>query len=172
MENKGEWVKKIFAGFVIASAVVYVFFLYHMLFRLPGRQMVITSESMLENYNYWNSVNLIPFKTIAEYITTIADGSIRGHAIRNLGGNLLLLFPIGFYLPFFVQKMSKFWLYSVAVAAGIIAIEIVQVLTRREVLMLTILSSTLSAHLQDSCFSQSRLSALFSIFGVGRRLLS
>jgi glycopeptide antibiotics resistance protein len=97
-----------------------------MLFTLPGRGMVILSEHMLENYNYWNSINLIPFKTIIEYATAIFEGNIRGHAIRNLFGNLFLFFPAGFYLPFFIQKTSKLKIYSIAIAAFIVAIEIIQ----------------------------------------------
>jgi hypothetical protein len=84
--------QKVFTGFVIASFFVYIYVLYYMLFRLLGRQMVIMPEGMLDNYNYWNSVNLVPFKTITQYITAAVGGSIRGHAIRNLGGNLLLMF--------------------------------------------------------------------------------
>jgi glycopeptide antibiotics resistance protein len=121
--------KRIFTGLAIVSAVVYVFFLYYMLFRLPGRQMVIMSEAMLDDYNYWNSVNLIPFTTISEYVTSAIDGNIRGHAIRNLAGNLFLLFPLGFYLPFFARKINKLWLYSIVIAAGIITVEAVQILT-------------------------------------------
>jgi len=101
-----------------------------MLFHLAGREMVIMSEQMLDNYNYWNSVNLIPFKTIGEYIKAVIDGGIRGHAIRNLFGNLLLLFPAGLYLPFFVQKTRRIGLYSLVVTASIIAIEIVQLATK------------------------------------------
>lgn len=97
---------------------------------MVGREMVIMSENMLENFNYWNSVNSIPFKTIAEYAAAIADGSIRGHAIRNLVGNLFLFFPAGFYFPFFVQKTSKIKIYCIIMAAVIIIIEIVQLVTK------------------------------------------
>ena len=92
--------------------------------------MVIMSEHMLNNYNYWNSINLIPFKTIAEYLAAVVDGSSRGHAIRNLGGNLFLLFPLGFYLPFFVPKTRKLKIYGIVTAVSIIAVEIVQILTK------------------------------------------
>ena len=122
--------KKVFTGFIIASAVVYAFVLYYMLFRLVGREMVVVSDEMLKNFNYWNSINFIPFKTIVEYITTIIDGGIRGHALRNLFGNLLLLFPAGLYLPFFVQRTRKIGIYSLVVAASIIVIEIIQLATK------------------------------------------
>jgi len=44
--------KKAVTAVTIVTAVMYSFVLYYMLFRLVGRQMVITSEHMLENYNY------------------------------------------------------------------------------------------------------------------------
>ena len=122
--------KKIFNGFVIATVCIYIFVLYYMLFRLAGREMVVMSENMLDNFNYWNSVNLIPFKTVAEYITASFDGSIREHALRNLFGNLFLFFPVGFYFPFFVLKMINIKNYCIASALSIIVIEIVQLATR------------------------------------------
>jgi hypothetical protein len=67
--------KKTFSGFIIVSAGIYIFLLYFMLFVGFGRGMVIMSEGMLDNFNYMNSVNLIPFKTITQYISAIADGS-------------------------------------------------------------------------------------------------
>jgi len=120
---------KTFTGLVIASFLAYGFILYFMLFNLPGRSMVIMSEGMMENYNYWNSINLIPFKTILGYITDIGDASIRGHAVRNLCGNLVLLFPMGFYLPFLVSKLRSIKPYIIVVAAFIIIIETAQILT-------------------------------------------
>jgi glycopeptide antibiotics resistance protein len=100
-----------------------------MLFRLASREMVIMSEHMLDNYNYWNSINLTPFKTIIQYVAAVADGNIRGHAIRNLGGNLFLLFPFGFYLPFFVRKLTGLKAYAIIVVAFIIIIEAAQLVT-------------------------------------------
>jgi len=122
--------KRVFSGFIIASACIYIFALYYLLFAGPGRAMVILTEGMLDNFNYWNSVNLIPFKTIKGYITAIAEGSISGHAIRNLCGNLFLLFPVGFYLPFFAQKMRRIGIYCIVAAAVIIVIEMVQLATK------------------------------------------
>lgn len=121
--------KKVFTGFVIGSAILYAFVLYYVLFRLAGREMVVVSEDMLDNYNYWNAINLIPFKTIGEYIAAIMDGNMVGHAIRNLVGNLFLLFPLGFYLPFFARKMTSAKMYAAIVAIFIIIVEVVQLVT-------------------------------------------
>ena len=122
--------KKVFNGFIIVSAIIYFFVLYYMLFRLAGREMVIVSEHMLDNYNYWNSVNLIPFRTIFEYVAAAIDGSATGHAMRNLLGNLFLFFPAGFYIPFFVKKADRIRTFGIIMAAVIIAIEVVQLATK------------------------------------------
>ena len=108
---------------------MYLFGLYYVLFGGANREMVVVSESMLEGYNYWNSVNLVPFKTISEYLAALTNGSVRGHAIRNLLGNLLLLFPMGFYLPFFARKTEKTRLYCITLAAVILVVELVQLAT-------------------------------------------
>lgn len=121
--------KKLFSGLVIASAVLYCFALYYILFRLLGREMVVMSEDMLDNYNYWNAVNIVPFKTIASYVIAIIDGDARGHGIRNLAGNLILLFPLGFYLPFFLKKATSTKFYVVIVAVLIVIIEVAQLVT-------------------------------------------
>ena len=122
--------KKIFTGLVIASAIIYIVILCQVLFRGFGRavEMVMMSEDM--KYNYFNSINLVPFKTIIEYVTGYIDGSMRGNAIRNLVGNLLLLFPLGFYLPFFMKKLSSVKIYSAVVAVFIIIIEVTQLITK------------------------------------------
>ena len=65
-----------------------------------------------------------------EYITAVADGSIRGHAIRNLLGNLLLFFPMRFYIPFFLKKTGKIGIYSIIMATVIIVVEIIQLATQ------------------------------------------
>ena len=122
--------RKVLSAFVVVSAGIYIFILYYMLFAGSGREMVVVSESMLDNFNYWNSVNLVPFKTIMEYIEALVDGSIRGHAIRNLLGNLFLLFPMGFYVPFFVKKMRKIGRYCMMIAIMVMVIEIVQIATK------------------------------------------
>lgn len=121
--------KKVFTGLAAASAVLYAIALYYVLFRMVGREMVILSDDMMEHYNYWNAVNFVPFKTISGFAAAIIDGNARGHAIRNLAGNLVLLFPLGFYLPFFWRKAASAKVYLPVVALFIIIIEVVQLAT-------------------------------------------
>ena len=122
--------KKVFSSFIVFSIAIYIFALYYILFASSGREMVVVSESMLDDFNYWNSINLVPFKTIVGYVIAIFDGNMVGHAIRNLFGNLFLFFPMGFYIPFFVKKTETIGIYSIIMAATIIVIEVVQLVTK------------------------------------------
>lgn len=113
--------KKIATGLAIITAILYVALIYRMLFVGFGRENVLLSEDMQLQYSY----NLVPFKTIGEYANILG----RGHASMNLLGNVLLLFPMGFYLPFFAEKMRKAKVFLPVVALLIIAIEGAQLLT-------------------------------------------
>ncbi len=50
------FIKKAFSGLVVLSALVYIVVVYYILFRLAGREMVVMSEHMLDNYNYGKAV--------------------------------------------------------------------------------------------------------------------
>ena len=117
--------KKIFTGLAILSAVIYAYCLFRLLFRGFYGVGMMLSEDLIIRQGY----NLIPFKTISEYITGYADGSMRGVAFRNLAGNFFLLAPLGFYLPFFIEKMKKAMPYMLTVATTIVVIEVVQLAT-------------------------------------------
>lgn len=51
--------------------------------------------------------NFIPFKTIGNYVVSLVNGAIPVSVIvKNLAGNVLLLFPLGFLLPLQFRKLS------------------------------------------------------------------
>ncbi|MDR2895193.1 MAG: VanZ family protein [Propionibacteriaceae bacterium] len=122
--------KKAFSAVVVVGSIIYAGLLYYMLFRLPGRGMVVASESMLEHYNYWNSVNVVPFRTITQDLAAATETATRGHAIRNLAGNLFLLVPLGFILPFFWRQMRRITPYCLVVTVFIVAVEVAQLIGR------------------------------------------
>lgn len=113
--------KKIFTALVIVSALIYISLSVWLLFFGPGRVNVAAFEGMQMNRAY----NLVPFRTILEYIMDFGSG----HAKRNLIGNLLLLFPMGFYIPFFSSNAVKLLPYMLTVALLIVAIEVTQFIT-------------------------------------------
>lgn len=83
--NKRERIKSVFLYGVF---ICYLFFLIKML--LLSR----TSHSGPR------SINLIPFYSIAEYISGNTD-NLKRFAFSNLVGNIILFIPLGMYLPFF-----------------------------------------------------------------------
>jgi glycopeptide antibiotics resistance protein len=121
--------KKILTNTALATLMLYGCILYYVLFNLPGRAMITMSDSMRANNNYSNHINLIPFKTIFAYIKVIGNASTRGRAIWNLAGNLALLLPLGFFFPFFIDRLKNIKPYLMVVTAFIIIIETTQILT-------------------------------------------
>lgn len=118
-------IKKIFTSVVIVSFIFYGYVLCRLLFRGFYGVSMMFSEHLMIRQGY----NLVPFKTIAEYITAFLDGRMRGVAFRNLAGNLFLLTPLGFYMPFFAKKTKKVISYMVVIAVLIVTIEVVQLAT-------------------------------------------
>lgn len=77
-------------------------------------------------------MNLIPFKTIAEYISAIFTGSMNlDIPIKNLVGNLLMFAPMGIFLPVLFAKIKSWKKYCTVVVAILLGIEVIQFLTKR-----------------------------------------
>ena len=97
----------------VIFAISFVFYLLLLVSILYLRPNFIHHWSYIEYIKH--SINIIPFKNISRYIIAIFTGSMNLSApITNLGGNLILLFPMGFYLPFFIKKIKKVsqWMFS------------------------------------------------------------
>jgi len=98
--NMGRILKFLVCGsFAIYSMVViYIVFFWH-------RRGIWSNMSMIQYALF--QMNLVPFKTISGYVKAIFDGSMNlSIPIKNLGGNLFMFFPLGIYLPLFVEKMN------------------------------------------------------------------
>lgn len=77
-------------------------------------------------------MNIIPFKTITEYISAIFTGSMNlDIPIKNLLGNLILFLPMGIYLPLFFKKSRKFLSFFIMMIIILLAVEIIQLFTGR-----------------------------------------
>ena len=94
--------------------------------------------------DYWQQVNsgwnLKPFQTVRSfldillrkdyYLEKFGFASVYAyqarHAVINLGGNVGMFIPLGFFLPAVFSKLRKIW-KTLAVSAGIIcAVEVLQ----------------------------------------------
>lgn len=75
--------------------------------------------------------NLTPLKTIRLYCHAFRSGGValRNLAIINLGGNVLMFIPLGFFLPRVFPKIKGLSALLLTTAAVIISVELIQLLT-------------------------------------------
>lgn len=108
---------------VYGFALVYILFL--------SRSGRFPYNSFWEYVKY--SVNLIPFKTVWGYVEDyMAQGPwILTLAIRNIGGNFILFFPMGMFLPCLFPKTQKFRRTLLISFCTILCVELIQLLLRR-----------------------------------------
>jgi len=85
---------------------------------------------------YWErvqgNVNLVPFRTIKEFIHTIgaaASPYLIRHSVINLAGNVVMFVPLGFFPPCFWSAPRSFAHCMLGAAVCILAIELIQLFT-------------------------------------------
>lgn len=120
--------KKFLNTAIKASFVFYLFALCIILF--------LGQRGHFRNLSIWEyalmQMNIIPFKTITEYISAIFTGSMNlDIPIKNLLGNLILFLPMGIYLPLFFKKSRKFLSYFLIMIGILVAVELIQFFTRQ-----------------------------------------
>ncbi len=78
------------------------------------------------------SVNLVPFKTIRLYIFNIRNDRIMWRDfIVNIVGNICAFMPMAFFLPLLFDRCKKRLPFYLTVTLSVVAIEVIQLLTRR-----------------------------------------
>lgn len=117
-KNK-QWVIRLaytlFCLYIIIAAVL--------LFFSPYRQAAYEINSAGTN-----PYNLVPFKTIGNYIK--ASSHINQDIwITNLFGNVLAFLPLGFFLPLLFMSYNRFWKTFGAVFLTTASVEIIQFMT-------------------------------------------
>lgn len=114
---------------VSLSFIFYLFALAILLF-LGHRGNVWTDLSLIEYII--RSSNFVPFKTINTYVQALFDGSMNMDIpIKNLFGNAFMFLPMGIYLPYFIRSINKVGAFSFSMVILLIAIEVIQLVTRR-----------------------------------------
>ena len=74
-------------------------------------------------------INLIPFKTVYEYIDKIINNRINiDTAITNLVGNMIVFLPMGVFLPCLFQKMRSFKKTVLTVFFIVLGIELLEII--------------------------------------------
>jgi glycopeptide antibiotics resistance protein len=110
--------------------IVYLIFAVYFLVLIAATMFPIpTDKSLIQEIiasgYYDKAFNLIPFKTIIEMMD---NSTLRITALRNIGGNLLLLMPLGFFVPLFWDKYDNLKILFVIGLFSTVMIEFLQLL--------------------------------------------
>lgn len=88
-----------------------------------------------EGIPYWdqvaNRLNLVPFRTLRLF-AGLLDSGVRAHiriAVINLGGNILMFVPLGFFLPRVFPKLRTLPQIMLTTAWIVCVVEILQLFT-------------------------------------------
>ena len=74
-------------------------------------------------------INLIPFKTVYEYIDKIINNRINvDTAIANLVGNVVVFLPMGAFLPYLFQRMRSFKKTILTIFLIVLGIELLEII--------------------------------------------
>ena len=81
------------------------------------------------------SYGLRPFETIRGYFLLLRrhdpwESALRQYALVNFFGNILAFLPLGLFLPLLFRQQRRFWLFLLTVTATIVAVELLQLVTR------------------------------------------
>ena len=78
------------------------------------------------------NISLVPFHTIGNYWTVVKRmdfSSIFFHCVINLGGNIFLFIPIGYFLPRLWVNMRRFFPFFFTCTLSICLVELLQLFT-------------------------------------------
>lgn len=110
-----------------ALFVFYCLLLINLLFTSRSYMYITpTSTGFFERIS--RNSNLIPFKTISSYLSN-SDYYGNDIIITNIIGNILVLMPMGFFLPTYIKKLKKLLPFILSMFGGILIIEVIQVIT-------------------------------------------
>jgi len=79
-----------------------------------------------------SSMNLIPFHTIKNYWTVVRRmefSSLFWHCVINLGGNIFLFIPIGYFMPRLWPFLRKFFSFLLSCVLAVVLVELLQLVT-------------------------------------------
>lgn len=82
----------------------------------------LRADNQYLEFSLGHWINFVPLKTIGQLLSM--DSSTQ--AVRQIGGNLGLLFPSGIVLPALVPRLRKVWEFALVALALSVAIEVVQ----------------------------------------------
>lgn len=107
------------------SRLLFLVYCAAMLWLLFGQRWGETSTLAQLRLN----MNLVPLRTIRQYLGLIQNEAYFFHAIVNLVGNVVMFIPLGFLLPRIWRKLRGFFRTILTIAVLVIAVEILQYVT-------------------------------------------
>ena len=111
---------------IVWSAFVFYCLVLLYIFVLDRVSHIRPYESIRE---FLLRVNLIPLKTVYEYIEKIINNRINvDTAITNLIGNIIVFLPMGAFLPCLFQKMRSFKKTVLTVFFIVLGIELLEII--------------------------------------------
>ena len=97
--------------------------------------LLFDREAGVYGPDYWQQVqqnmNLEPFHTIKLFWNVLDWEEYRSLAVINLGGNIIMLIPLGFFLPVLWKSLQKWWKTWMMTLGIMLAVEVVQLFTLR-----------------------------------------
>ena len=119
--------KKIIKALVIGSFALYLLVLFSLLFMRSGGYWQNLSWV---DYVRLNS-NFVPFRTISQYVHRLFTGSINANIpLTNLWGNLLMMAPMGLYLPYFFKRARRPAVFFLVMLCLVLSAELAQTCLR------------------------------------------
>ena len=79
-----------------------------------------------------SNMNLVPFHTIGNYwkvVKRMDFSPMFYHCVINLGGNIFLFIPIGYFLPRLWKPMRKFFVFLLTCFLSVTLVELIQLVT-------------------------------------------
>ena len=108
--------------------VVYAALLLWLLFDRPIARDPVSDYAQIMRGN----MNLIPFHTIGNYWKVVARWEFTPlfrHSVINLGGNIFLFIPIGYFLPRLWPYLRNFFSFLLTCTLAITLVELLQLVT-------------------------------------------
>ena len=80
--------------------------------------------------------NFVPFRTISQYVHLLFTGSINANIpLTNLWGNLLMMAPMGLYLPYFFKRARRPAVFFCVMLCLVLSAELAQTCLRVDVIL-------------------------------------
>ncbi len=111
---------------LLAAFSAYVFFMIYLLFLMRSSRFFWAPDGYWETFR--GNVNLIPFRTIAEYAKGLSK-TANGDSVINLYGNVIMFVPLGFFLPTVFPKARPFRSCLLTALVILCTVELIQLIT-------------------------------------------